>query len=167
MGPLLSLSEVTMFTTLFLLATLIGPPWISIEYPANPLDTTTRNAYLLVHSFHHETAVRNNVTGEAVTWENGTRRAVPLRLQPTSRTGVYKLNKQWTDGTPWVLVITAGEKEHGAATALVSVDRQGVATRVDVPSQPYRDFRVPREPNDADLAAAFRAAGGTGLAAAR
>jgi hypothetical protein len=156
-----------MFTTLLLLAALLGPPWISIEYPANPLDPTTRNAYLLVHSFHHQTEMQANVTGQAVTWENGVRRLVPLRLEATSRTGVFKLNKQWTDGTPWVLVIAAGEGEHGTATALVSVDRQGVVTKVDVPSEPYRDFRVPRTPNETDLANAFRAAGGTGLASAR
>jgi hypothetical protein len=83
-----------MFSTLILLAALIGPPWISIEYPANPLDRTTRNAYLLVHSYHHETAVRSDISGEALTWENGTKRAVPLRLEATSRTGVYKLDKQ-------------------------------------------------------------------------
>lgn len=156
-----------MFSTLLLLAALIGPPWISIEYPANPLDRSTRNAYLLVHSFHHESAVQSNISGEALTWENGTKRTVPLRLETTSRTGVYKLNKQWADGTPWVLVITVGEKGHGGATALVSVDRQGVVTKVEVPSEPHQDFRVPRAPTEAEIAGAYRAAGGTGLASAR
>src|SRR6266404_1552430 len=31
---------------------LKGPPWISIELPANPYDKSTRDAFLLVHSFH-------------------------------------------------------------------------------------------------------------------
>jgi len=157
------------FSILITLAALIGPPWISIEYPANPLDQTTRGAYLLVHSFHHQTAVQQTISGEAMTWENGRKRTLPLRLQSTSRTGVYKLDKQWTDGTPWVLRITAGGHgdEGGGATALVSVDRQGVVTKVEVPSEPYRDFRVPRAPTEADFAAAFRSAGGTPLAQAR
>ena len=46
-----------MFTTLLTLIALIGPPWISIEYPANPLDPSTRGGYLLVHTFHHQQAV--------------------------------------------------------------------------------------------------------------
>lgn len=159
--------EVMMLTTLFLLATLIGPPWISIEYPANPLDPTTRNAYLLVHSFHHQTEIQGAITGEALTWENGTRRAVTLRFESTSRTGVFKLNKQWSDGTPYVLRITAGSHGADGATALVSIDRQGVVTKVVVPSEPYRDFRVPRAPTEAEIADAYRAAGGSGLASAR
>lgn len=158
-----------MLSILITLAALVGPPWISIEYPANPLDPTTRGAYLLVHSFHHQTAVQQNITGEAITWENGRRRTVTLRFEATSRTGVYKLAKQWADGTPWVLRITAGghDNEAGGATALVSVDRQGGVARVEVPSEPYRDFRVPKTPTEEDYSAAFRAAGGTPLAQAR
>ena len=34
-----------------------GPPWISIEYPANPYDSGSRGAFLLVHAFHHGTPV--------------------------------------------------------------------------------------------------------------
>jgi hypothetical protein len=64
-------------------------------------------------------------------------------------------------------MIAVGEKGHGGATALVSVDRQGLVTKVEVPSDPYRDSRVPRAPTDAEIAGAYRAAGGTGLASAR
>jgi hypothetical protein len=158
-----------MLSILIALAALVGPPWISIEYPANPLDQSTRGGYLLVHTFHHQTAVQQSISGEAITWENGRKRAVTLRFTATSRTGVYKLDKQWSDGTPYVLRITAGGHgdEGGGATALVSVDRQGVVSKVEVPTDPYRDFRVPRAPTEADLSAAFRAAGGTPLAQAR
>jgi len=158
-----------MLSILITLAALVGPPWISIEYPANPLDRTTRNAYLLVHSFHHETAVQQHITGEAMTWENGRKRTVTLRFESTSRAGVYRLDKQWTDGTPWVLRITVGS--HGpesiGATALVSVDRLGAVAKVLVPSEPYRDFRVPRAPTEGEITGAFQAAGGTELAAVR
>ena len=34
-------------------AAVAGPPWVSIELPANPWDETTRGAFLLVHAFHH------------------------------------------------------------------------------------------------------------------
>ena len=33
---------------------LAGPPWISIEYPANALDKETRGALALVRIYHHE-----------------------------------------------------------------------------------------------------------------
>lgn len=155
-----------MLSILLTLAALVGPPWISIEYPANPLDQSTRNAYLLVHSFHHQTEMQQAITGEAMTWENGQKRTVTLRFEETSRAGVYKLNKQWTDGTPWVLRITVGAHggEAGGATALVSVDRQGGVAKVVVPSEPYRDFRVPRTPTEGEIATAFQVAGGAALA---
>ena len=149
-----------MFSTILALALVVGPPWISIEYPANPLDPSTRGAYLLVHSFHHQSVSEARITGEAVTWVNGARRAITLRFESTSRPGVYKLAKQWADGSPYVLVITAGEGEHGSATALVSITSAGGVAKVEVPSEPYRDFRVPRAPNPGEIAAAFRAAGG-------
>jgi hypothetical protein len=150
-----------MFTTLLTLIALFGPPWISIEYPANPLDPTTRGGYLLVHTFHHQAAVAAAVSGEAVTWDHGTRRATTLRFESTSRPGVYRLAKQWTEATPYVLVITVAEGDHGSATALVSVTAAGEVAKVEVPSEPYRDFRVPRAPREAEIAAAFRAAGGS------
>ena len=30
-----------------------GPPWIAVEYPANPLHADSRGAILLVNTFHH------------------------------------------------------------------------------------------------------------------
>ena len=30
---------------------LAGPPWISIEYPANPFDATSRGAFLTVRTY--------------------------------------------------------------------------------------------------------------------
>ena len=149
-----------MFATLFTLLALIGPPWISIEYPANPMDPTTRGSYLLVHAFHHQQATAADIRGEAVSWVDGRRRATALRFESTSRPGVYKLAKQWSDGAPYILVITAGEGDHGSATALVSISAAGMVTNVVVPSEPYRDFRVPRATTEADITAAFRAAGG-------
>lgn len=149
-----------MFSAILTLALVVGPPWISIEYPANPLDPTTRGGYLLVHSFHHQSVAEAQISGEAVTWVNGQRRAIPLRFESTSRPGVYRLTKQWTDGVPYVLVITAGEGEHGSATALVSVTATGSVAKVEVPSNPYQNFRVPRAPNPEEIAAAFRTASG-------
>ena len=37
---------------------LAGPPWLSIELPANPLNSTTRGMYLLVRTYHHGTVTQ-------------------------------------------------------------------------------------------------------------
>jgi hypothetical protein len=149
-----------MFALLLTLIMLAKPAWISIEYPVNPMDPGSRGAYLLVRTFHAQMPGNAQVRGEAVTWENGTRRAVPLRFESTDRPGVYKLAKQWSDRTAYVLVINAGEGE-GTATALVSVSPAGAVTRVEVPTQPSGAIRVPRPVREEEISAAFRAAGGT------
>src|SRR5437899_12345788 len=64
---------------------LTGPPWISIELPANPYDRSTRDAFLLVHSFHHGTAMGFIVTGTAEGMLNGVRRWLKLDFAETSR----------------------------------------------------------------------------------
>src|SRR2546422_4271544 len=64
---------------------LKGPPWISIELPANPYDKSTRDAFLLVHAFHHGTAMGFIVTGTAEGMVNGERRSVKLDFAETSR----------------------------------------------------------------------------------
>jgi hypothetical protein len=75
---------------------------------------------------------------------------------------VYKLTKQWTEGTPYVLVITYGANDDDAGvTALVSVDRTGTVARVEVPKRAHQDFFVPRPVSAGDVTAAFRAAGGS------
>src|SRR5438128_4813969 len=73
-----------------------GPPWISIEYPANPYDSASRGAFLLVHAFHHGTPVNFPVLGTAEGLVNGARRTISLEFQATSRPGVYALQKQWS-----------------------------------------------------------------------
>ena len=46
-------------------AARLGPPWISIEYPVNPYDATTKGAFLVVHAFHHGTPTAFPVSGTA------------------------------------------------------------------------------------------------------
>ena len=55
-------------------SSVFGPPWISIEYPANPFDRSSRGAYLYVHTFHHDDAVEATLTGTAEGIVDGTRR---------------------------------------------------------------------------------------------
>src|SRR5262245_22242311 len=87
---------------------LAGPPWIAIEYPANPFDPASRDAVLLVHAFHHGTEIDNAVSGTAEGLVGGERKSVKLEFKRTSRTGVFALTNQWGQSGDWTLVITTG-----------------------------------------------------------
>jgi hypothetical protein len=122
-----------------------GPPWISIEYPANPLDQSTRGAFLLVHAFHHGTPVQAPVRGTAEGIVNGERKSVALRFETTSRPGVYALRKQWNDGGVWSLVIAVNQGEDDQAQALVELGADGAITSVRVPTRREREWTIPRK----------------------
>src|SRR3970040_2287683 len=56
----------------------VGPPWISIEYPVNPYDATTRDAFLQVNAYHHGTPVTIPVGGTAEGLVDGKRQSITL-----------------------------------------------------------------------------------------
>src|SRR3989449_2621321 len=70
---------------------LKGPPWISIELPVNPYDRSMQGAFLLVHAFHHGTAMGYIVSGTAEGIVGGERRSLKLEFAETSREGVHAL----------------------------------------------------------------------------
>src|SRR5256885_15399981 len=80
---------------------LKGPPWISIELPANPYDKSTRDAFLLVHSFYHGTAMGFIVTGTAEGVVNGERRSLKMDFAGTSREGGYPPKATWPPEGAW------------------------------------------------------------------
>jgi hypothetical protein len=127
-----------------------GPPWISIELPANPMNTTTRGAYLLVHSFHHDIALRQVLEGRAEGIVDGRRQTIPLTFTDTSRDFVRALQKNWPDKGTWVLVITTGGHPDGA-TALVGIGSDGAVRSVDVPTTKQGRWVVPRAVSQADV----------------
>lgn len=120
-----------------------GPPWISIEYPANPFDASSRNAYLLVHAFHHGSPVESTVQGTAEGLVGGERKSVALKFEATSRPGVYALRKQWSDEGVWSLLISVTQHENAAAQALVELGSDGI-TSVRVPTRREREWTIPR-----------------------
>src|SRR5262245_38136786 len=139
-------SIVTAVAALSIAAPLFaGPPWISIEYPANPLDSSTRGAVLLVHAFHHQTEIDNPVSGTAEGLVNGQRKTVKLDFKRTSRTGVYALANQWGDGGEWALVISVGtgHESGDVAQALVRISG-GRVISVDVPTRQANGLTIPR-----------------------
>lgn len=134
----------------------VGPPWIAIEYPANPLDRTTRGAYLLVHAFHHGTPVGLPVRGTAEGLVDGKRRTLELDFTTTSRPGVYALTRQWPEGGRWMLVITVTQGDSDAgATALVRLGSAGEIASVEVPSRQANGWTIPTAVSRRDVETAL------------
>jgi hypothetical protein len=123
----------------------LGPPWISIEYPPSPYDATTREAFLLVHTFHHGTPIVAPVTGKAEGIVSGERRSVPLKFGGTSRTGVYALKKQWPSEGSWVLFITGSQGPNDDVTAIVELSANGQVASVRVPTQRRGSWNIPAD----------------------
>jgi len=138
-----------------------GPPWISIELPANPYDRSTRDAFLLVHSFHHGTAMGFIVTGTAEGMVNGERRSLKLDFAETSREGVYALKRSWPQEGTWTLVIKANQGPDDAATAVVDLGPDGDVAAIRVPTMQRGSWTVPAPVSLSEIDAALRSRAAT------
>ena len=136
---------------------VVGPPWISIEHPANPWDRTTRDAYLLVHAYHHGTPVGFPVSGTAEGLVNGERRSIALELTATSRSGVYALRRQWPTQGIWTLVITVTQARDDVASAVVEIAPTGEVAAALVPTTGSGDRTIPRGVTRAEVESSLRA----------
>ena len=132
-----------------------GPPWISIELPANPYDRATKGAFLVVHAFHHGTPMGFPVSGKAEGIVNGQRKTVELKFDRGERDGTYVLKNSWGNEGEWTLVISVTQGENDAATALVQVSSTKVIA-VDVPTEQRGDWTVPRKVTLADVEATLK-----------
>lgn len=152
---------VTLLTALLGAAAPAGPPWISIEYPVNPHDQTTRGAFLLVHVFHHGTPMGLPVAGTAEGLVRGERRTVKLSFATTSRTGVYSLKQMWPNEGTWTLVINLTQEQHGAATsaasAVVDLSPDGQVASVRVPTRRQGTWTIPVAADMAEIETGLRA----------
>jgi hypothetical protein len=139
-----------------------GPPWISVEYPANPYDSASRGAFMLVHAFHHGTPVGFPISGTAEGLVAGDRRTISLEFKSTSRPGVYALHKQWPNDGTWTLVVgvTQGEGEYNTVKAVVELGANGQVASVTVPTRRQGTHIVPDRVNMADVEASLRARAG-------
>jgi hypothetical protein len=153
-----SLALAALATALFTAPGLAkGPPWISIELPVNPYDQSMRGAFLLVHAFHHGTAVGYIVTGTAEGIVHGERQSVKLEFTETSREGVHALKRSWpTEGT-WTLVIRANQGPDDFATAVVDLGPDGEVAAIRVPTMQRGAWTVPAPVSLADIDASLRA----------
>jgi hypothetical protein len=126
-------------------ALAVGPPWISIEYPANPHDRSANGAMLYVHVFHHAQAIAYPIEGTAEGIVNGERRSIKLRFTETARTAVYGLSRQWPTEGVWTLVIKMSRGDHGSdgATAVVELGADGEIASVRVPTRRQGQWTIP------------------------
>jgi hypothetical protein len=139
-------------------ALVVGPPWISIEYPVNPHDQSMRGAMLLVHIFHHSTPIASPVEGTAEGIVNGERRSIKLQFTETARPGVYGLARQWPTEGVWTLVIRMSrpEGETDGATAVVELGTDGEIASVRVPTRREGSWTVPVDASMAEIDQALR-----------
>ena len=112
-----------------------GPPWISIEYPANPFDATSRGAFLTVRTYHHREFQSKTVTGTAEGVVDGKRQSMRLDIRPGSQPGMYVVRWQRPAAGRWVLVINSGSGGVTEATAVVEISPSGDVAGVTVPTR--------------------------------
>jgi hypothetical protein len=112
-----------------------GPPWIAIEYPANPFDRTSRDAFLTVRTYHHGQIMAKTVTGTAEGVVNGKRESMTLDIRPGSQPGMYVVLWQKPATGRWVLVINSGNQGIVDATAVVEISPTGAVANVSVPTR--------------------------------
>lgn len=147
---------------------LAGPPWLSIELPANPYDRLTRGALALVRTYHHGGPIQLQVRGTAEGLIDGERVSLPLELVPAGATGVYALRVELPQRGAWLLVVKGGA-EGSAVTAIVDVGPDGSVRAVDVPTR-GDDPPIPREVTRQEIDARLRSlasAGGPDLVPAK
>lgn len=145
-----------------------GPPWLSIELPANPYDRLTRGAIALVRTYHHEGAIQLQVRGTAEGLVDGERVSLPLELVPAGGTGVYALRVELPERGAWLLVVRGGA-EGSEVTAIVDVGPDGTVRAVDVPTRGDNP-PIPREVTGQEIDARLRSlasAGGPELVLAK
>lgn len=136
------LRSATLVSALTLIAfstALAGPPWIAIEYPANPFDRASRDAFLTVRTYHHGNLMERTVTGTAEGIVNGKRQTMRLDIRPGSQAGMYVVRWQRPAAGKWVLVINAGQQGVVDASAVVEVSPTGGIAGVTVPTRHVGD----------------------------
>src|SRR5688500_13852024 len=86
-----------------------GPPWVAIEYPVNPHEPATRDAFMTVRTYHHGDPIGHELTGTAEGLVNGQRRSMRLDIRRLPSAGGYAVRwRKPADGT-WVLVVSSSQ----------------------------------------------------------
>jgi hypothetical protein len=132
-----SFALVTALTLTASSTALAGPPWIAIEYPANPFDAASRDAFLTVRTYHHGQIMAKTVTGTAEGVVDGKRQSMRLDIRAGSQPGTYVVRWQKPTTGRWVLVINSGNQGIVDATAVVEISANGTVAGITVPTRTY------------------------------
>ena len=151
-APLLALTAV--LTVVLLAPPLLeaGPPWITVEFPPNPLDRQTRGALLVIHTYHHQRSIEAEISAVAHPAGSDDARSLKLAVTATSRPGVYAVRGDLPAREAWVVVVTMREGE-AAASALVALEPGGDLTAVRVPHEVRDGWQIPHAATEADVRA--------------
>jgi hypothetical protein len=138
---------------------LAGPPWIAIEYPVNPHDPNTRDAFLTVRTYHHGDLMAFDISGTAEGLVDGKRQSVRLDIRRLPQTGMYAVRWHKPAKGKWALLISTSLEGKHMASALVDVDASGRVAMVTVPSNPIEGGRwqSPRKVAASEVDALLRA----------
>ncbi len=120
-APTMALLAVAATLVAFRSAEPAGPPWISLEAPANPLNPATRDAAFVVRTYRHDRAEAVPISGSAVGIVNGQRQEVPLEFESVGGVGVFGVSQTWPSEGQWVLTIGVGD----GATMIVELTGSG------------------------------------------
>ena len=156
--PLKNFAFVTLLSLVFAGVVAAGPPWIAIEYPANPFDPGTRGAFLTVRTYHHGDLMSYDISGTAEGLVNGKRQSVRLDIRRLPQAGMYAVRWQKPAQGTWALLISTTRDGEHMASALVSIDGSGRVAGVSVPADPIENGRwlVPRKVASAEVEALLR-----------
>lgn len=109
----------------------VGPPWLSIEVPANPFERSAKGAVLFVHAYRHGDQVGFPVSGTAWGLVNGERQSIELEFTRTSKSGLYALKQQWPSQGHWVLGISLSAHDKADASLVIQLGPNGGVTDDD------------------------------------
>jgi hypothetical protein len=138
-------------------AALAGPPWISVEVPANPHHPSTRGALMLVRTYHHSSTLTAPVTARAEGILKGRRVSLALDVAETMTPGVYAVRTRPDGEGTWVVVVTLTAGAESTASAIVALNGEGQVASVEVPSRQTPDgWTVPRAVSQDDIETALR-----------
>jgi hypothetical protein len=99
---------------------VVGPPWISLEYPVNRLNPETRGALALVRIYHHEHLGRFPVEGTAEGVVDGERVSLTLEFTPAGDAGAWAVWGEIPAEGSWVLAIHGTDGTTGAEVSILA-----------------------------------------------
>ena len=147
----MKLRAALLITILAATPALAGPAFISIEYPANPFDQATKDAIVLVHTYHHGIPMQFPVRAYAEGVVNGAHQRITLQVVATSRTGVWAVKGQLPANGSWVVRADMTDSEtHAIASALIAIT-DGQLAAVQTPFRMRGGWRIPLEATQADV----------------